>query len=544
MNFQGETTLILFLATSDLNAHTHLMEALRAQSRTPQGRLEIVLHLDQFLSGLSLRDADGVAVLANLFSDDGSCKLLLATTGESDILRQLVNQLSAVIDSNPALFLSTSVCLGNAWSQTLRHRQALRELGLPRVMVGLLSNSKFGSLVRRGMVNMHSLEQTGDFTAFTTQEMDMLLGLGDDGSLGELLLSSLSFVKSAGASHQQRIKMQHLLTQEQPSLLLLGEAIAEFPSHELFELVFESGEVMHSLAEHPELLVQLLGGNTEDGRILDQVIAQQIPHRLVQLVADTSRRIPFQESQRVVDQQQVLPFATTRLHCLNALSFLVAKGERYAKQLVGELSAPMAKLCLEYCSYDYEATRAGALVLKHTSLANPACFLREVPHLTALVATLIKSQDHHTSFIFCGIFRTVCAHASCDPGSFTLITSSKDALLDVLSVDLTRLHPHARVELARAVSSLMRASSPNKQVLETVQAVKFASFLLASQSPELHLECLAGMANLPCGVLAALPRFEIEIVPNMPLVGRICEIGATTADAQVAKTCQQLAFGQ
>lgn len=513
------------------------MEALRAQSRSPQGRLEILLRLDQFLQSVSLRDADGVAVLANLFSDDGSCKLLAGVTGESDVLRQLVSQLPVVVDSNPALFLSTSVCLGNAWSQTPRHRQALRERGLPGVMVGLLGDAKFGSLVRRGMVTMHSLEESGDWTAFTTQEMEVLL---ED---SQLVLCSLSFVKSAGASHSQRAKMQHLLAQQSPPLLL-GEAIAELPPHELFELVLESGEVMQSLAKHPELLVQLLSGNTQDDRLVDQAIAKHIPQQLVQLVADTSAQIPFQESQRVVDQQLVLPFATTRLHCLTALSLLSAKGERYAKLLVRELSAPMAKLCLDYCSYDYEATRAGALVLKHTSLADPACFLREVPGVTALVAVLIKSQDHHTSFIFCGIFRTVCAHASRDAESFALVTSSKDALLDVLSVDLARLHPHARVELARAVSSLMRASSPNKQVVETVQAVKFASFLLASQSPELHLECLAGMANLPGGVLAALPRFEIEIVPNMPLVGRIGEIGATTADAQVAKTCQQLAFGQ
>jgi len=569
------------------------MEELRILSRTTEGKSKIrtdegfYRQLGELLSRSQVAKEvdDGIATLANLFSEDSGdgavLKLCLANVA---IFDGIIGRLRA-----RQSFVYCSVCITNCWKQGAQHRQALVKLGVLEAL--LTAVDKNASVCVQAMSALRGmLEDTeeGDGISIVIKATDIerICSLISDSDSSDpqragalrLLITGPPFVllKSVEASGSGDVKemfstsivkgLQSPKLEDSTIVDVVDFIKATHPTHEWLcrALVAKSGlipalktlmvarkadtssPVLLSIAD---LFASLTASQPGSEDVFVGIFEQDLDDLWQDLITSASAMIPHEASKRVRDQSLVLPHAKLRLSLLTA-TLHVSTSESRSRRLVSkQVHQLVSDIAIKYMEYDVEAVRCCANILRNLTLANSRTVILETA-LPATVSALLRSQDHHTAFIAAGIFRLACSRSGrADRDSWARLVVDGRDLLAMLSLDLTRIHPHTRVELARALAALMEgitAFEGSVPALETVQAVKFVAFLFEAPQPELHLEALQGLDGLPEEFLKALPSFEIEIVPGTRLVQRLKDIHVANRDdldvkrVAVAASCQKL----
>lgn len=247
-------------------------------------------------------------------------------------------------------------------------------------------------------------------------------------------------------------------------------------------------------------------------------------------------------------RERIMPHANVRLFLLASICNSAgneARARRFVQNQTHVLCETIAK---QMWNFDLEATRGAMNALRNFVLASVYHVVADCDVL-GLAALVVKSRDHNSSAIAGAVFR-IAASRQCkvELKSFLKMTNSPDHLISLLSLDLTKTHPHVRVELARAFAVLMeclKLHGVSVPALETAQSVRFVAFLLISLDHSLQLEALNGILGLPDRLFGALA--ELEIVPGTGLSARVNEIYKECNEdlqslslAEVASACRML----
>lgn len=567
------------------------MDEERLHSRTEEGRKKLLGDADALFSRLAElldeskhgdKDADqGVAVLANLFSDDGSKGTVLSLCIQNGhLLRKVVQRISQQRN-----FVSATVCVCNAWKQSLSHQRTLLDYQVVPALLACASNEKLafqvlaclGTLVDSqyktdsdqpptpvpvGVAHLQGLSADLEplFPAqpqLVVQFAKLLLGNDDmtttivntesgckwlRDELGRLLemlddenkLTVLSLLTTRAKALQQSDMSSHLF-------------LPNSSSSSLFQVYRQVLSTQSTDSPNVPILLQGINSMSMSEAVCEELFRSQLEDEIISLCAKSTEQIPYQIALRITDQSLLLPHATTRLHALETLLKLCTSETR-CRFLLRKPGLPSLFFAISrnYCDYDYEATRLAISILKNLALADSTLVTTQCGGcITEFVSHVLRSsQDQNTVYIASGIFRTCCSRAGrTSREAFCELmrsdtNSSNSYLVQIMSIDLVKTHPHTRVELARAIANLMEAMGAfrtagddvNTSALETLQAIKFVSFLLQAPSAELRLEAVDAILGLPDGLLDMLSSHEVEIVPGTMLVGKLKDIWEESKD--------------
>ena len=561
------------------------MEAERALSRSFDGRQLLLQKLDPLLlevynvveAKVSGQSVDAIATLANLFVNDVDGVVLRGCMKATpQLLPSIVGRLREGVD-----LACTYICLTNCWKQSEEHRKYLLDLD---IFDGLVDSLIFDRFTIQGINTMRIMIEEGEEkvidniinnTELANRVEKLFFRLCDEEQKNEkLVLAARKFLlassllldiaekKNNRLNDVVKICMASRMSNAEELLDFLCEYVSPKESYvRVFIQANELWEFLHSV------LFQGQNCSTNDPKVKraaeflsvatrqvgdDQVFkifSLGIDRLLVRLVEKASDQIPADPQLRVRDQSQVLDHAITRLASLTTLLQLSTTEPRSRHLVEGNVHQIAARIVYEYADYDLEATRIASTLLKNLALADSHAVV-ELGNLTQIVSKLVKSPDQHTSFIVAGIFRIVSHRCGrTDIHDWSKLSSDKTSLLEILSLDLTKVHPHTRVELARALASLMTEFSEfgaNAPALETAQAVKFVAFLLQAPQRELIQEGLKALLGLTGSFIAAIPSMDVEIVPGLLLHTRIKELGEEhrdsleTSSVAIAKSCEEL----
>ena len=563
------------------------MEAYRTLSRTKEGRDQIHQHLQEIIhsilnfvdvsSSYAEKDVDdAIATLANLFSDDGEDgKVLKACIHEEKLFPTLFQRLKQYIN-----FPCICICLSNAYIQSKSHRTYLKSQGIFEMFFYAIKHDKFGFQALGALIALFNLEDDKENSYEVSEEqLHQVCEISNStiqrnasqafkllvcnnqffkatlGNVEDLQLFSQTFLKGLTRNRRSLAENLEIFSShlsESPAFLYYMQTNSTFYEclMNLLPTLETNSEVLHTLLE---IFTKIITSTNKEvvNIVFEHTFNQEIDVILLDIVTTSSTFIPFEKDKRVTDQSVILPHAGTRLLSLTNISTISSNEARARHLLHRNAHLVVFNIALNYFDYDYEATRACLGILKNLMLADSRQVVMDC-NITAFTASLLlKSQDHNAGFAVSGIFRIACSRTGkTDFDSFSKLAISGNDLIQILSVDLVKIHPHTRVELARAFASLMESIghfSIPVACLETTQAVKFVSFLFQAPQPEIQLEALHGLCGLPTPLLQALPSFELEIVSGVFLIKRLKHIYSESKDSidsmtllNVAASCEVL----
>ena len=259
---------------------------------------------------------------------------------------------------------------------------------------------------------------------------------------------------------------------------------------------------------------------------------------LLAVVKDATTRIGD------VKNDSVLPRSRVRRACLTALCNISADEHRC--RALGELAPVCLEIARVSSGFDLEATREAVRILKNLAMALPAQM--DWPQFVRVAERVIAgSIDGESCALVAATLRL--AMRSANAATWRVLVDPA-LVVALLSVDIVRIHPFARVELARALASFLRATTilpatdknaagnhDNNEdddsklaCLQTLQALKFMSFLLAAPQVELQLEALAAMETLPDALLRMACDPPMDIFQGLGLRARLLELAALGND--------------
>uniref|UniRef100_A0A7S0ITF7 Protein HGH1 homolog n=1 Tax=Calcidiscus leptoporus TaxID=127549 RepID=A0A7S0ITF7_9EUKA len=152
---------------------------------------------------------------------------------------------------------------------------------------------------------------------------------------------------------------------------------------------------------------------------------------------------------------------------------------------------------------DMEGLRLSTNLLRNVSM--PAANRAAVGAVGGAITGLLEQVSHKEPNVAALVAATLrLLVQGCDLNA-TRAASVPSVFGRILDLDMTRLHPHARAELARFICLTIAhadASSLNESVLD-MRALRFGAFLLGSKYPELHREAVSALRvarnRMDCG---------------------------------------------
>jgi hypothetical protein len=258
----------------------------------------------------------------------------------------------------------------------------------------------------------------------------------------------------------------------------------------------------------------------------------------------------------------VLVWARLRLASLRALcevSCEAGRARRLCELGLGQVCLDAAR---EGVDFDVEGARAAATSARNLVLAVPRRAV-DLGSLADCAARTVASRDAETASVSAATLRLALRGGSnSEEEERGEALRAWRALVDprlvvaILRLDLARTHPVARAELARFVALAMALAGslagvdpdgedePRVACLHTLAALKFASFLLAAPQLSLQVEALDALSALPDALLALCKEPDLEIFAGLLLARRLEEIrgaaGDVPAGAKAAALLQRL----
>lgn len=199
----------------------------------------------------------------------------------------------------------------------------------------------------------------------------------------------------------------------------------------------------------------------------------------------------------------LLPWGHTRANVL-AVLLLMASSEERCRDLLAMVGKPCVRVLASDASRtDFEGVRLAATLLRNLAMPAPnRPLLGEADALGALCRH-VGHRDPNTAVIVAAALRLL-VEATPVNATRQIGSSTTGPFEPVLALDLTKLHPHARAELARfvclTISGVWSGSSgvgafgaAQLQRLTSAPALEFGAFLLAARHPMLHREACAAL---------------------------------------------------
>ena len=225
-----------------------------------------------------------------------------------------------------------------------------------------------------------------------------------------------------------------------------------------------------------------------------------------------------------------------------------------------------ADVILTMVKFDYQASRTAVGAMRNlilSGVASSATFDDALVLAQSMWVQAALSQDHNTSSVAAAALRLL---ASSD--SKEVLKAIADATASPLQLpayyhglpppdavslrfivrdmDLTKVHPVARVEMARTLALLIASDIlDGSSVLQDIaddDGITFVAFLLASSHAQLHAEALSALIN----IYRILPRASLcsaaskEIVKDSTLVHLVDAI-ASADDGETSRMAKQVA---
>ena len=201
----------------------------------------------------------------------------------------------------------------------------------------------------------------------------------------------------------------------------------------------------------------------------------------------------------------LLPWGHMRLNAL-AVLLLMASGEQRCRDLLALVCKPCVRVLASDASRtDFEGVRLAATLVRNLAMPAPnRPTLGEADAVGALCRH-VGHRDPNTAVVVAVALRLLVeatpANAARQIGNST---TEQGPFAPILAVDLTKLHPHARAELARFVCLTVSGAwsgsrglgafdASQLQQLTSAPALEFGAFLLASRHPMLHREACAAL---------------------------------------------------
>jgi len=186
------------------------------------------------------------------------------------------------------------------------------------------------------------------------------------------------------------------------------------------------------------------------------------------------------------DDDRMRMLGQKRLRWLKLLADASAKGETVCKRIVlsGAWEA-CADVAFEMVSFDYQASQHSVNVLRNVLIGGSTVALKGTgfAKISRALWKQTASQDHNTSATAAAALRMLAPKCP---------SAARDAAPALGELDLKRVHPIARVEMARAVAVSLDAPEAVAAFSSQLNdMVFFVAFLLASPHSQLHKEALA-----------------------------------------------------
>uniref|UniRef100_A0A7S3LJB6 Uncharacterized protein n=1 Tax=Aplanochytrium stocchinoi TaxID=215587 RepID=A0A7S3LJB6_9STRA len=291
----------------------------------------------------------------------------------------------------------------------------------------------------------------------------------------------------------------------------------------LTELVAESMKPISHQTEHIE---KLLENRAEEVFVrqtllctvaIDSMLEDTLRKRVTDPNADVDRKLILIQAQlRKASLFVLSQFATSEERCLQLVSLEPTDKDLFDGRdkiipLCGHIVASMGK-------FDLEATNIACNLLRNMFISDNS---REIAlkqlklgQFGSALIDLCSNRNQNTASIAAGITRFVCSSHSLEDlqNAFPESTMAK-----ALNLDLTKIYPTVRVELARALSHAMQTvakfskeSEPLAKLLLTTEAVSLVAFLLQSKHGILVTEALDALRVLPPALLKVAGK-EVKI---------------------------------
>mmetsp|Transcript_12607 Transcript_12607/g.23384 ORF Transcript_12607/g.23384 Transcript_12607/m.23384 type:complete len:682 (-) Transcript_12607:966-3011(-) len=361
---------------------------------------------------------------------------------------------------------------------------------------------------------------------------------GDQEEVGQEVINVfLEFAKVAVSSDGQIIEKEDF---SQRVAILIEHGLAAFCVEELTSHVESTGSGTSELLIAVGQLSGLLATGMlaqENTSLFNQLVRVALncvkvdstaTERMLQTLRSLNLSQPEQKERANTIRADMLPYARMRLTMLSLVNSLSSNKENCPVLADIESLVPLCvqvaensfDFDVEACRYSLNILRNLALdVNRHRGMLDPL----ETGHLGGvLVKAATQSIDQSTAGLAAATLRLLCV--SHDPELLGRLLCFPGDVDKLVAVATEKVHPLARVEIARTLAHLMWASSsqegtsaPWGSSLHTGPTVKFVAFLLQSEQHVLYQEALEAFSRCPAAVLQG--QAEATLVINLGAAG-------------------------